>query len=180
MTGRPGRPTKRYLPTDGWDVPSVGQQLSEANMGRAIAVDDPERVVPFPAPSRGGKVIVQEAKIAQQIIKEACGAGGNVTININYSPVANQIEGAAQEKSPQPTAEYHQCPENFDLLDFTERLPAPKVDNLQRALIGMAVLKYGSQAKAAQALGVSRRMVNYWIGTRNSGSREAILQDKND
>lgn len=167
MTGRPGRPTKRYLPVDGWDVPSVGQQLSEASMERAIAVEDPERVVPFTSPSRGGKVIVQEAKIAQQIIKEACGAGGNVTININYSPVANQVEGSQISTShPSPTDAYRGRPENFQLLDFVESLPAPRLDNLYKALMGQAVLKYGSQAKAATAMGISRRIVGYWVGGR--------------
>ncbi len=124
----------------------------------------------------GGDItITQEAKIFQQIIKTAAGAPGNVTANINHSPIG-QLNGMAKN-TPEPSEEYRRFPENFILLDYVESLPFPRLENLYRCAIAQATAKYGTQERAAQALGVSRRVIGYWMNQR-PGLQRKLLEEK--
>ena len=136
-----------------------------------------DRLIPFRKYDMEGRevgntTITQDARIIQQVIKQAAAAPGNVTVNITYSPVGQQMVG----KLPAgPSEEYRRAPEGFILLDFVESLEFPRLENLYRAAISQAFAKYGTQERAAQSLGVSRRVIGYWMSQR-PGIQKRLVQ----
>ncbi len=96
--------------------------------------------------------LIQEPKIATQIIKALDGHEGNITINFNMN--ATQV-GLDQE---QQEATYTPQPEELDLLALIDNYPPPRLRNFINHIYFLADEKFnGKKKEAGKWLGVSER-----------------------
>jgi hypothetical protein len=122
---------------------------------RQIKQDNPEKWVrPFYEPSITAQVVeFQEECHQTKIIQHAnikIIAGGNGNLNVRFDPVAN-IHGRQSV---------------IGMREWLTNLPEPRWKNALADIIIMAVDICGNSTKAAEFLGVTRRVINYRVRTK--------------